>query len=312
MNEEPMQAVEPQAGEELERMLARYVRVRLEPSPAETRRARAAVMEEARRLHLAAGRGAAAPVRALAHPRSGIRSLRRVAVAMLAASLAGLLLGTSVFAASRAGGPLYETRLAVEELTLPADPGARLEAELAGAQARVAEVVDAAARGDDTALAAALVAYEASASRIETTSGPDAERVLAAVQQHRAILLQVLAGAPPAAVDGLTRALSESDRLIERLQARATGSPSGGPGTTGGSGVNGNADGGGNAGADGNPGDKGGPNAGGGEAHPTPRADRTPGPAKPPKPDSTKETPVKATAAPTGDEGTQPKASQKP
>ena len=54
MNEDEMQAVEPQAGEELERMLARYARVRLDPSQAQARRARAAIMEAAWRQHLAA------------------------------------------------------------------------------------------------------------------------------------------------------------------------------------------------------------------------------------------------------------------
>jgi hypothetical protein len=71
MNEDEMQALEPQAGETLERMLARYARVRLDPSPAQARRARAAVMEEAwrRRFELAAassGVPAASPAAAVA------------------------------------------------------------------------------------------------------------------------------------------------------------------------------------------------------------------------------------------------------
>ena len=49
MNEDllGMTAAEPLAGAELERILARYARVRLDPSQAQVRRARAAVMEEA-------------------------------------------------------------------------------------------------------------------------------------------------------------------------------------------------------------------------------------------------------------------------
>ena len=66
--------------------------------------------------------------------------------------LAGLLIGSTAFAASRAGGPLYDVRLALEEATLPADPGARLEAELAMAQGRLAEIVEAAARDDGPAV----------------------------------------------------------------------------------------------------------------------------------------------------------------
>ena len=45
VNEDPMQALEPRAGDELERLIERYGRVRLDPSPAQSRRARAAVME---------------------------------------------------------------------------------------------------------------------------------------------------------------------------------------------------------------------------------------------------------------------------
>ena len=115
-----MQALEPQAGETLERMLARYARVRLDPSATASRRARAAVMEEAwrRRLDLAdAGAGSPAIAAAVSAPRHH-RGLfagwgaRRISASLAAALLAGLLLGSSVLAASRAGGPLYDTRLA--------------------------------------------------------------------------------------------------------------------------------------------------------------------------------------------------------
>ncbi len=90
---------------------------------------------------------------------------RRVGVALAFALIAGLTIGSSAFAASRAGGPLYDTRLALEELTLPTDPTARLEAELARAQSRVADIVDAASRGDDGAVEAAARAYGSIADR---------------------------------------------------------------------------------------------------------------------------------------------------
>ena len=48
-----MQELEPRAGDELDRLIGRYARVRLDPSPAQTRRARAAIMEEAWRRRLA-------------------------------------------------------------------------------------------------------------------------------------------------------------------------------------------------------------------------------------------------------------------
>ena len=40
-----MQELEPRAGDELDRLIGRYARVRLDPSPAQTRRARAAIMD---------------------------------------------------------------------------------------------------------------------------------------------------------------------------------------------------------------------------------------------------------------------------
>ena len=60
VNEDELQALEPRAGEELDRTIARYVRVRLDPTAAETRRVRAAVMEEAWRRRFATPAAAAA------------------------------------------------------------------------------------------------------------------------------------------------------------------------------------------------------------------------------------------------------------
>ena len=54
MNEDWMTELEPRAGEELERQLDRFVRVRLDPSPAQAKRARSAVMEAAWRQRLGA------------------------------------------------------------------------------------------------------------------------------------------------------------------------------------------------------------------------------------------------------------------
>ena len=119
------------AGEELERQLDRFVRVRLDPSPAQAKRARSAVMEAAWRQRLGAPATASeepsvaaamtvlpSPYRAAAPSRGlfGGWSSRRLGASFAAAMLAGLMLGTSAFASSRAGGPLYETRLALEEL----------------------------------------------------------------------------------------------------------------------------------------------------------------------------------------------------
>ena len=237
-----MQEMEPQPGETLERMLARYARVRLDPSPAETRRARAAVMEEAwrRRFELAAAAAvvpsaAQAPLddrpRRLPFARWG---LRRLSGALSAAVLAGLLIGTSAFATSRAGGPFYETRLALEELTLPSDAASRVEAEIAMAQTRLAEIVEASSRDDQRALSAALAAYEHTIGILGATTGGPATRAEEAVASHRAVLERVAGMVSEQARGGLDHALLASDTAIDRLSAAGDGKPGAG-GSGGGS-----------------------------------------------------------------------------
>ena len=46
-----MTDLEPRPGEEIERQLDRFVRVRLDPSPTQVKRARSAVIEAAWRAH---------------------------------------------------------------------------------------------------------------------------------------------------------------------------------------------------------------------------------------------------------------------
>jgi hypothetical protein len=218
VNEDGMQQLDAFAGDELERQLARYARVRLDPSPAATRRARSAVLGQAwqRRLE-----GQPATDRA----RSGRPGLfaawspRRLGASVAAALLAGLLVGSSVFAASRAGGPLYEARLTLETMTLPSDPDARLEAELAQAQSRIAEAVEAAARNDQGALAAALSAYGRSLDDLAATTGGPADRALQAVEFHRTVLLRLADTVPARALGGISNALDHSLGAIDKLDA---------------------------------------------------------------------------------------------
>ncbi len=229
---ETMEAIEPSAGDELERMMARYARVRLEPSPARAKRARAALMEAAWRSKIEAD----GVSRRWRLPFASW-SARRVAVAAVAAVFAGLMVGSSVFAASRAGGPLYDTRIALENAMLPSDPAARLQAEIAAAQTRLAEAYDAEARGDQGALNAALHAYSQEAGTLAAATGPAASQALAAMEQHRAVLLSLVARAPSAAQPGLDRALSSSDQAIERLTiANETQNGNGNGATNGGNG----------------------------------------------------------------------------
>jgi hypothetical protein len=263
MNEDWMTELEPRAGEALERQLDRFVRVRLEPSPAQVKRARSAVMEAAWRQRLNAPASSSeepsvaaamlvlpSPFRAGGRSRGlfGSWSSRRLGASFAAAILAGLMLGTSVFASSRAGGPLYEARLAVEALTLPFDRQARVEAEIAQAEARLAEIVDASARHDDGAVAAAVKGYLASLDDLDEAVGGPADRALIAIKSHRDVLLRVLGEVPEQAQGGVQNALARSSMVIERLDAAAT--PAVGPtGGTSGPGGNGGAPGAGNGGA---------------------------------------------------------------
>ncbi len=246
MNEDMdrMTVAEPLAGDELERMLARYARVRLDPDPSQVRRARAAVMEDAWRRRLTTGAARPATRRGLF---SGWGS-RRLGLSLTAAVFAGLMVGTSVFAGSRAGGPLYETRLALETLGLPSGAAARVDARIEAAQARLADAVEAAGRHDPAATTAALDAYDRVIDDLLSADGTAAERALEAVQFHHAVLLEIAGTAPEAAAGGIERALLNSERVIDRLNASV--SSAGTPGSNG----NGNGNGSGNG--TGSPGSK--------------------------------------------------------
>lgn len=291
MNEDwdDMTVADPLAGEELERLLARYARVRLDPSHAQSKRARSAVMEDAWRRRIEATRvDAGRPARRL--PFAGW-SMRRMSVSLTAAVVAGLMLGTSAFAASRAGGPLYAPRLALEELGYPTDPDARVDAQLQAAQVRLAEAVEAAGRHDDGATSAALAAYDDTLDDLASASGQAADRALLAIQFHHGVLEQIAARAPAAAQAGLDRAIANSERLMDRLAAADTDPdthPGNGQGDGPGNGPGGVANPGPGVGPGGGP--AGGPTADptaspkppGGK--PTEAPDPTPKPTRPPKP----------------------------
>ncbi len=228
-----MAVAEPLAGEELERTLGRYARVRLDPSQAQRRRARSAVMEEAWRRRIDPT-GSVAAVAGYPPVRRALFAgwtTRRIAASLSAAVLVGLMFGSSVFAASRAGGPLYESRIALEALALPSGASARVDAQLVQAQARLAEAVEATGRHDDRAAIAALDAYDAAINELTTAGGQSAVRAREAVLFHRSVLLEVAANAPPGAADGLGRALENSNRVIEALgPGGGNGSGNGAPG----------------------------------------------------------------------------------
>lgn len=242
--------IEP--GDPLQRQLARYARVRLEPDPAATRRIRAAVMSEAWRRHLAAESSAAASRRTRSRVPFAGWSARRLGTTVTAAVLTGLLLAGTVFAGSRAGGPLYDTRLALETALLPSDPEARVQAELAMAQTRLAEASQAAVAGDAPAFEAALTGYATVVDGLADTVGGPADRALAAVQLHLEVLRALRERTPERASPGLDRALERSSGAVERLEQAGAGGNGGTPGA--------------------------------GPAEPTAKPGRTPKPAKSPAP----------------------------
>lgn len=221
-------AIEP--GDPLQRRLARYARVRLEPDPAATRRIRAAVMSEAWRRHLAAESAAAASRRTGSRVPFAGWSARRLGTTVTAAVLTGLLLAGTVFAGSRAGGPLYDTRLVLETALLPSDPEARVQAELAMAQTRLAEASQAAVAGDGSAFEAALTGYATVVDDLANAVGGPADRALAAVQLHVEVLQGLRARMPAPDSPGLDRALERSSGAVERLEQAGAGGDGGTPG----------------------------------------------------------------------------------
>jgi hypothetical protein len=208
--------------------------------------------------------------------------------------LAGLMIGSTAFATSRAGGPLYATRVALEELTLPTDPQARLEAEIGLAQARIAEIADAVAKDDAGAVTAAVGAYLSAIDDLDESTGGPADRALGAVESHQLILEGLLARVPESARAGIQNAIVRSGAVIVRLDAAGTQPP----GNANGAGTGNGGTGGGNGGTGGGAGNGNGAGAsagasagnGNGGAHGGKPTAATPKPTKEPPIKPTKST----------------------
>jgi len=145
---------------------------------------------------------------------------QRATGALLAASLGIGLAAGGAFAA-RPSGPLYDARLWVETLTLPADPSARAVAQLDRLEQRLAEVDRAGRSGDLAGVAAAVAAYEAildEASASAILTGDDVAAVILEIGvAHNLDVLRALVGRVPATAGAaITAAL---DRAIERSAA---------------------------------------------------------------------------------------------
>jgi cell division septation protein DedD len=300
------------ADAQLRRRLDAYAVARLSPDPTATARIRARVLATAHRQAALARADASLVVvpadaaRATspgsprvaspATPRAIPTVWRRAATVLLAASLCLTVAVGSAFAAAP-GGPLYGTRLWIETLTLPSDPSARAIAELQRMDQRLREAAAANQAGDQTALAAALTAYESIVDDASDQALRDGDEVAwaalkAGVARNITVLTALAAHLPDGGAAAVTRAL---ERAIERSDeaVHAIG-------------------GGGNDGEDGNGGNGGGAPG----AEPTHKPTATPKPTPTPKatqePKATKEPAAKPTKAPTPKPAAEPTRTPRP
>ena len=246
---------------EIERRLDAFARARLTPDPQAAARVRARVMREAR-LQFEASRIAAHI--AAAPPVVTRRSLtRRFAMPVLAA---GVWLGIAAgsISAAQAGGPLYASRLWIENAMIPASGAARADAELTRLQSRLSEAYAASVRGDTAAVDAALHAYSEIADAAIAASAGNAgleATVAAALDQHRAVLAAVAATlaakgndtAANAVEASIQRAIEHNQDVIDRLDQAGAGTGGHGssndPATSGGGGAGAGSNGGSGSGA---------------------------------------------------------------
>ena len=146
------------------RRLEAYAESRLSPDLATTSRMRARVLAHAHRhADLARADAALTIVRPGAGGEQRARrsgTARRTAISLVGAAALAVGMVGGAAAASQAGGALYEARLFVEEITLPAEPTERAIADLDRLTQRLAEADDAARSGDHAVAASALAAYE--------------------------------------------------------------------------------------------------------------------------------------------------------
>jgi hypothetical protein len=233
--DDPMEAVNA-ADLDLERRLESYARVRLSPDPLAVARMRARVMREVR-LEFEIGRTIAAA--AVAPPRRPLA--RRMLMPILAAGV-WLAIAVGTIAAAEPGGPLYPGRMWIERVALPAHPAARTAAEISQLESRLAEVMAAAAEGDDDAALAALAAYRQIADVTLVEAGLDEGRlaeVRAALDRHLSVLAAV---ADQLASRGNDRAAAAIQANLERtiehnnavIKTLTQPSRNGAPATTGG------------------------------------------------------------------------------
>ena len=210
---------EDDADGELTSRLQAYAHARLSPSLAVTTRIRVQVMAAAHRL-AAAERAAETPVRPTAMRRP---AWRRPMFGLLAAGLT-LALAVGSVAAAQPGGPLYETRIWAETLTLPTSAADRAQSQVRRLQERLAEAAAATAAGDTNASDAALAAYGAIVG--EATAGADVSAAANAtldtgVRRNIEVLTILAERVPKPARTAIEHAIERSSSAVDGLRGKS-------------------------------------------------------------------------------------------
>jgi hypothetical protein len=207
--------------DELAQRLEAYARERLSPEVAATLRLRTAVMREAHRRLAPAASPEGGPATRPRVARRRTQRRGRIVPALLAAALALLALAGGALAA-RPGGPLYEARLALEELLLPPGGDARAAADLGRLEDRLGELVSAASSGDGNGVAAALAAYRELLDETSSAAGASDVRdaaLEAAIAHHLDVLNELLTRVPEQARSGIEQAIERSGKAVEKIHA---------------------------------------------------------------------------------------------
>jgi hypothetical protein len=197
--------------EELAQRLEAYASARLSPNRKASARIRSAVIEEARMRALEASLGESW--------RSRGSGARRV-MALLVAAVLILGSAVAVFAESAPGSPLYQARIWLEGVTLPADADARALERIRQVDERLVDSERAAVAADAGGVTAATDAYEAALNAAVDDAGTDPDRIsrLEATLGHHVEVLESLAEKlPDAAAHGIQRAIVASQKAVDKL-----------------------------------------------------------------------------------------------
>ncbi|MBI2781955.1 MAG: hypothetical protein HYX55_09200 [Chloroflexi bacterium] len=221
--------------DEIENLLEAYADARLSPAGLVLARMRAQVLREAAlRSAIAATAQRAAETDVARRSRWGLPGFRVPQRAFALGLAATLTLGTSAAVlAAPPGSPFYNARVAIETAFLPSQVDARLASHERLLTERLAEAEAAARRGDLSALAAALAAYQAEVEATVTDVGDDVDRLArleAELSKHTAVLEALTATLPEQAA--IEHAIDASQKATAKLKDKGAhgGRPSTPPG----------------------------------------------------------------------------------